>query len=372
MPLRLQMPAGLGRPQTWAEAAAHASSDREMVDAVVFFRGILDEAWKGWRGDHHFARSFHTATQGGPREWVRLYRLALALNRTPGLEVLVRGLGGATWREHVAAEQALEFCGRFRQAGHRIELIQNTHMVSPDTRVWLHDRPVTIEFKALHDRDERAPWTAFEDEVMGGLMERLMRREAWNPDYFMLQVEFEEPARRHVAVVVDTLLQILDSRDEAWRDLPEGAGRARFTEEPSERGWSTPGPQQDDLTRVVGNMRSKWIKQLRTVDGPTLLVVLTEQMFPTRPEALRAQLHDITTALREILPERRMLGGVLLHEEPYLPPHVPVFHSAPDWRFAMGATEGRARAALLMLNPAARVALVPDEIDRLVGPDMRW
>jgi hypothetical protein len=241
-------------------ATSYASSDHEMADAVVFFKGIFGERWKGWREDYHFARSFHTSTQGGPREWVRLYRLAMVLNRTPGLEVLVSDLGGATWRDHVAAEQALELCGRFRQAGHRVELIQNTNMVSPDTRVWLQDRPVTIEFKALHDRNERFPWTAFEDEMTGGLMERLMQRDGWNPDYFMLQVEFEEPARRCVAAVVDALLQILDSRDGAWRDLPEGAGRARFTEEPSERGWSLPDPQQDDLTRVMGNLRSKWIK----------------------------------------------------------------------------------------------------------------
>lgn len=122
----------------------------------------------------------------------------------------------------------------------------------------------------------------------------------------------------------------------------------------------------------MGNLRSKWIKQLRTVEGPTLLVVLTEQMFPLEFEALREQLHDITTALRGLLPQRRMLGGVLFHEEPFLPPHAPVTHSEPDWRFAMGSTEGRARAALLMLNPTARAPLVPDEIDRLVGPDMRW
>lgn len=366
------MSAGFGRPQTWVEAAAHASADREMADAVRFFRGILGEEWQGWRGDYHFARSFHTAMQGGPREWVRLFRLALILERSPGLEVLVKGLGGATWRDHIAAEQALELCGRFRQAGHRVELIQNTHRVSPDTRVWLHDRPVTIELKALHDRDEQAPWTEFEDEVMRGLREQLMQRDAWTSDYFRFRVEFEDPARRHVAAVVDTLLQILDSRDEAWRDLPGGGGRARFAEEPGEQGWTIPVLQQDDLTRVMGNLRSKWIKQLRTVEGPTLLVVLTEQMFPLELEALREQLHDITTGLRGLLPERRMLGGVLFHEEPFLPPHEPVIHSEPDWRFSMGATEGRARAALLMLNPTARAPLVPDEIDRLVGPDMRW
>ena len=67
-----------------------------------------------------------------------------------------------------------------------------------------------------------------------------------------------------------------------------------------------------------------------------------------------------------------MLGGVLFHEESYLPPHVPVFHNEQDWRFAMGATAGRARAALLMQNPAAHSRLGSEELDRLVGPGMRW
>jgi hypothetical protein len=232
---------------------------------------------------------------------------------------------------------------------------------------------VTIEFKALHDQDGRSYWDAFEKEVTRELVTQLHQRDAWPPDHFKLRVEIKKPEIQSATVVADALLRILDSRDEAWRDLPDGTGRARFTEDLRERGWHPPIQQHDDLTRLVRNLVPKGIKQLRTVDGPTLLVVLTARMFPMEePESLRAKLGEVTTKLREVLRGRKMLGGLLLHEEPLRPPHEPVHRCEPDWRFAIGETEGRARAVLLMLNPLARAPLVPDEIEPLAGPDMRW
>lgn len=38
-----------------------------------------------------------------------------------------------------------------------------------------------------------------------------------------------------------------------------------------------------------------------------------------------------------------MLGGVLLHEEPFLPARVPILDSGEDWSFTTGSSEERAR-----------------------------
>lgn len=367
MPLRLQMPSGIGRPQSWEEASAQASDDVEMTAAVGFFRGLLGEEWKGWQEAHHLARSFHTSTQGGPREWIRLYRLAQLFEPTPALKLLVDDLGGSTWRDHIAAEQALEFCGRFHRAGHRVELIQNNHERSPDTRVWLCDRPVTIEFKALHERDERAPWNAFEEE----LVQRLLHHGALTGP-FLLDIAFAEPALQHREQTIDALLQIWDQPGSSWRDLPDGAGRARHTEDPAEAGWTIPVPQQSALKRLLSNLRSKWVRQLATADGPTLLVVLTEDMFAVKLDTLREQVPSAVEMLQKILPGRRMLSGVLLHEEPFLPERAAVFFSGEDWRFTTGSTEGRFRTALLALNSSSRFPLTTEEIDLLLGPRMCW
>ncbi len=361
------MPSGIGRLRSWDEASAQATDDREMSAAVAFFRALLGEEWKGWQEAHHLARSFHTATQGGPREWIRLHRLAQLFESTPALECLVADLGADTWRDHIAAEQALEFCGRFKRAGHRVEFIQTTHQVSPDTRVWLCDRPVTIEFKALHERDERAAWDGFEEE----LTKRLLHHGAL-ADSFQLDIAFAEPALQHRERTIDALLQIWDQRDHSWRDLPEGAGRARYAEEPAEAGWTVPVSQQPDLKRLLSNLRSKWVRQLDAADGPTLLVVLTEHLFSMKLDAQRAQIPSIVDALQKTLSGRRMLGGVLLHEEPFLPARVPIFDSGEDWSFTTGSSEGRARTALLARNSSARVPLTIDEIDLLLGPRMGW
>ena len=362
MPLALQLPQQLSLPASWSDAVALAEQTSDLCAAVEYFRGVLGNGWQGWTAGHHLARSFHTTIQGNQREWVRLHQLARALSCSSNVELLVRDLGSSSWRNHVAAEQALEFCARMCSFQHRVEVIQNTDAISPDVRVWLHDRPVTVEFKALHDPEERADWDRFEEELMLGLMRRL------GGSAFPFRADFDPPALEHVESVLDAIVEVVTSRDEAFRVLPHDSGRARF--DLDGRGWTLPVGQHDDLTRIGSNLRAKWVRQLQTVTGPTLLVVLTRAMFPSSRTV--ESVHRAVAALTETLARRKMIGAVLLHEEPFeaAPPHA--LHVDANWRFTMGAHEGRARFALLVNNTAARVPLTVQELEPLVGTFMHW
>jgi len=372
MPLRLQLPNQLSVPNSWTEAATFTAHDNELEAAATYFRGALGERWGGWQQRFHLARSFHTSLQNGPREWVRLFRLAHTLRDTPNLELVVKDLGSVMWTKHIAAEQALEFCGRLQQAGHRVELIRNTDDTSPDIRVWLQDRPVTVEFKALHDPDERTRWTAFEDALFVGLMQRCAPTAPDN-DWALFAAQFDWPALVQLEAVVDRLWEIIDARCPTWSALPGGAGSARFAAlEDPQRGYRLPVAQRDDLSRIHSNLRSKWVEQLRSVDGPTLLVVLTHDMFFGPGESVTAEVQRVTGQLRKVLADRRMLGAVLLHEEPFLPTYATLQERGEGWRFEMGGAEGRARSLLLMQNAAAHVPLDLCELDPLVGALRVW
>lgn len=277
------------------------------------------------------------------------------------MELLVRELGSPSWQNHVAAEQALEFCARMCSFEHRVEVIQNTDAISPDVRVWLHDRPVTVEFKALHGPEDRAVWDRFVEKLAMHLMERLGAE-------FPFQVEFEAPALEHLESVLEAIVELVRSKDESFRVLPHGAGRARFALEGST--WTLPVGQHDDLTRIGSNLRSKWVRQLRTVSGPTLLVVLTRTMF--LPSHVLESASLVASTLTQTLSRRKMLGALLVHEEPFVPAPPDALHVDTNWRFAMGAREERARFALLVNNTAARVPLTAHELEPLLGPSMHW
>lgn len=362
MPFAIQLPSLLGAPSSWEAAAASAREHPALRDAVAYFRRVLGERWRGWAQRTHFVRLFHLSVQGGDREWVRLHRLAHALDGIGNVELLVKDLGSPRWHVHVAAEQALEFCGRLCGVGHRVEIIHPEQRRSPDVRVWLHDRPVTLEFKALQDPDAQAPWSEFLDALHG---EMFRRRPEGEPLPF--EAEFLGPALDHVEDVADALATIAERGDAEFDDLPHGSGRARYVvDENGARGFLLPIEKRSDLDRIVANLGGKYRRQLRGIGGPTLLVVLTQSMFPAAawlPEVVR----DVVGTLREALGAKTTMSGLLLHEESFLPPFRPVLHVDSDWRFAMGATERRARAMLLVQNVAAAFALTPPELDALIS-----
>jgi len=367
MPLSIQFSSQLGTPPSWDDAASAAHGNPAMRDAVAYFRRVLGDRWRGWERRAHLARLFHVSLQDGDREWVRLHRLAMALVGVSNVELLVKDLGSPGWQVHVAAEQALEFCGRLRGAGHRVEVIQPEGRRSPDVRVWLHDRPVTLEFKALHDPDEQMPWDAFLDALHGEMFRR--RPEA---EVLPFWAEFFDPALHHLQEVAEALTAIAERGDAELHDLPHGSGRARFVADASGvHEFRLPIEKRSDLDRVVANLGAKYRRQLRTIAGPTLLVVLTQHMFPVT-ERLPSVVRHVVGTLQDELAAKTTMSGLLLHEEPFLPPFHAVLHVESGWRFVLGATERRARAALLVQNDAAKFDLIPQELDVLISENVRW
>lgn len=367
MPLPLQLSRNMGLPTSWDDATESVHEHPEMRDAVEYFRRILGERWRGWQPPSHLARSFHTSFQGGRREWVRFHHLTRALNGLDNVHLLVKDLGSPSWPRHISAAQALEFCGRMRAADHRVEIIQNTHLVSPDVRVWLHTRPVTVEFKALHESDKASKWTDFFEE----LVHELGRRRP-GADPLPFEVEFFDPAREHLPEVALALTEIATNKVVELQDLPHGAGRARYLANASDSRLPLfPVEQYDDIDRIARSLGGKYSRQLRSAEGPTLLIVLTKNAFFPRPIEVIDVARDTASLLQREL-ERTMISGILLHEEPFLPPSAPLLHIDRGWRLAICATEGRARTALVVENPAADIALTEYELDVLVGEKLPW
>jgi hypothetical protein len=352
---------------SWESAEAQAVSVEGMPDAVTYFRRVLGETWWGKATKAQHAVVFHTSFQDGPREWVRLHRLARALEGVADLDDLVRqGLGSRAWNNYVAAVMTLEFCGRAKAKGHEVELVANGNEKIPDARVKLSRRGwVTIEFKALHDPDEQQP----RDDLLQRIFDGLDRR---GHDLSGLDIEFIGNVPGETDPIVDQLVAVKSSRSTDYRDLCGGAGRARYLAgSPGYIRW--PIAQADDLSRVIAKIKSKWHQQLERADGPTVLVVRTKAVFPVDGSGIQGAVEGAAGILGQVLAEHPMIGAVLLYEEPFWAPLPTITRETAAYRLAIGSSEGgHRRTAVLVPNPEARVHLTQEELGALAGPAMIW
>jgi hypothetical protein len=362
----LQMPArgGFG---SWQEAEGDPGTVGEVADAVGCLRTILGERWMGWAKSAPLANVFTISFQEGPREWVRLQRLVRDLEGVPGRDRVVRrDLGSPEWTQYMAAVMALEFCGRLRRSGRRAEFIQNTDAKSPDARIDLAGRWVTVEFKAMHEPDEMKAWNELHDLAF----EYLARH---GLDLGGLEVNCEqgavEPGVR--SAFLDGLLAVKQSGSTDRVELPAQSGRARNI--PCNVGrWRFPVEEVPDIERIVRKMLGKWRRQLAKEPGPTVLVVRTGALFG---EALGAVVSNAEAAARSLAAAAQRLpsvAAVVVYDEMFWQPPAPAFLGVSSYRLSIGAADGCARAALLVPNGAAAVPLTPAELDSLVRPDMLW
>jgi hypothetical protein len=305
MGVLLKMP--LMAIRSWTEADADPRTTGEFADAVAYFRRVLGDNWNGWTRAAPLACVFGPSFQGGPREWLRLYRLIRALDGLANVDDLVRrDLGSAVWTQYVAAVEQLEFCARFQRAGRAVEIVQRDDKKSPDARASLVDRSVTIEFKALHDSEEREQWDVFLERVC----EIAFRKDC---NLSSIEVEYAEAALDVPDAVAETLVAIQLARDPEFRPIPFNAGRARFAEHLGVMGeCRIPVAQKDDLSRLVAKVTSKWWEQLDSAAGPTLIVVRTNQLFSYDREHVVAVAAGVADVLRGALSSRAMISAMLL------------------------------------------------------------
>jgi hypothetical protein len=361
----LKMPM-MGRVRSWAEAAEDPEAVGEFADALAYFRRVLREEWKGWEKGSPLATYFHTSFQGGPREWVRLYRLIRALDGVPNLEALLRSdLGSSEWTEYLAAVMSLEFCGPLRAAGHSVELIETGGQQSPpDARVHLGGRWTTVEFKALHQPDNMKVWDDLMDWALNEMSRRGVRVEG-------IEVHCEPAALVERKAFLDGVLDVYRARTATFQELPCGTGRARF-KSGNVNGWTFPVKDTPELLRVASKLAGSWWKKFGGVSTPTVLVVRTGMLFGETPRRMHEKADEAATLLREVLVDTEMVGAVLIYDELLWQPPAPAFFSRPEFRLSIGAKDGGARAALIVPNPRAANPLTSAELDVLVADRMLW
>lgn len=225
------VPEGGRTSWSWDDVFKDPLTVGDVLAAAEYFHGALGASWSGWVKRAPFAMNFHTSFQGREREWVRTWKLALALDGAPNLAALVKkDLGSVAWPDFRSAMMALEIGGRLRRHGHEVAFIETRDHPSPsDMLVTLVERPITVELKALYHPDQLKPWQA----LMDGLCIDLQRLGV-PPNAF--DVELKPPA--------------LDRRDVVLAGIVAANRRpVRRGERPS-GGLRTPGPKRGERGRV--------------------------------------------------------------------------------------------------------------------------
>jgi len=351
----------------WTDAEKDPRASLQDVEALRGFAAMVGDDWSGWRNGAPLACRFLVRLQGGPTEGVRLWRLVEQLRDVPGLvHVVRRELASKVWIEFYAGAMALEFCARARSAGCAVELVQRDSEKSPDSRVKLVDRWVTVEFKALHESEEMEDWNVWEQIIEIGLGARCVSATF---DRDLTQQALSDPG-----AVLDGLVSIAARDVRSYEALPRETGRARIAATNVGR-LGYPVEQKPELERLVSKVPSrKWREQLERADGPTLLVVRANTMFGAdEPKLVGAAARRIAEALKPKLAGLEMVGAVLVYEDPFSAPAFPIHVKLADLRVRRDTSpSGNARSIVLVHNAGAAAPLTDAELDRLAGDAPVW
>lgn len=352
---------------SWQEAEKDPRATGALLDALIGFQALFGDSWTGWKHDVPLVCQFFVGFQNQAPEGARLWGMVENLRGTVGLDYFVRdGLGRKAWRDYLATVMGLEFCSRARSFGCDVEFIQRDNLKRADARVTLRERPITIEFKALHEHDQMAIWHPFEQQVMDELAKLQLAHVAFDR-------EVTWAALRDAEAVIQGLASIAERDAREYEPLPRETGRARIA--PINVGsLRYPVTQTDELTRIASKIRSKWHKQLRNPSEPSLLIVRTRTIFGSgEPAAVGAVARRVADVLEPELHRFPCIGGVLIFEEPFWAPCFPVHYNAEDLRVSIDTSpRGFARFSVFVPNATAQLPLMVDELHRLIGPGRIW
>jgi hypothetical protein len=349
------------RIRSWGDAVADSRSVGEFADAVGYFRQVLGDCWAGWDKRSPLATVFDPSFQHGPREWVRLYRLIRSLRDTVELdEVVRRGIGSSQWVQYVATVEMLEFCARLVPNGCAVEFIKNASEKTPDARVNIAGRWITIEFKALHEADAKREWYELLAWVSGEIVAR-------GSSLTGLDIRCAAPALYERDAFLQGLIAVKSTRSPTFVQLPAGTGHARYGG-PGPRDWMTPVPQASDLSRLINKLAGRWWKQLARAGTPTLIVVRSSMLSGLCPQHdLLPHAASVAAALDDVLQRFPMVGGVLIYDEPFQAPAGKVLLRHARFLLSLGAADGCRRIALLVQNRTADLRLHESEVLALLG-----
>ena len=237
------------------------------------------------------------------------------------------------------------------------------HRAPADAVIKLVERPVIVEFKALHEAEHLEKWNA----LLEWVSQQLGQRQADNE----IDVWCEPSALENREALLEDLLTARKGRSRARVRLPSGTGWVQYTGL-NVMGWSFPEKQKPELERLISKLSAKWWKKFVGATDPTLLVVSSSMLVGQSWAGIRSRAENAAASVIEALESVPSLSAVVIYDAPFLPPLPTVFLESPNFRLCSGAMNGCARVTLATLNPSATVPLTENELRHLIGPQMVW
>jgi hypothetical protein len=349
---------------SWADALAFARGrGEEQAAAVLRWQAVLGERWRGWAEGHQLAVQFFFGCQGRPSEGVRLARLLTSLDGVAGVHSVAKEVGSRNHREFKHGVMALEVAAGLRARGATLHFIQRTANHSPDMEVVLIDRPVIVEFKALHEPDDEDDWN--------DLWRWLVETSPAGLSASAFDMDLEAPAIENREALLEGLVTIAANEVCEYTPLPLGIGRARLAAR-NVGLFSHPGTIREDVERIDIKLRD-WTKQIEGREYPTVILVHTRDLY--RPASHMGLYERAEATARHIAGRMRFvscISAMLLYEDTMEPPPAPIRIQHPFFEATWGSAAGVNRAVLFVPNGKAATALRPEERLSLMADPLAW
>lgn len=350
-----------GRIRSFEDAKRDPRATPEVRAALETFERMLHPDWDGWVTGRQLANRFFVVLQHCPTvEGVRLARLVDELTRRTEerlLRSLVRRLLGSTeWSDYVAGSMALSFLALLARAGRSAVPIAEGNALSADVEAILHLRPVTVEMKAMH--------TTADARLFDDLMDAILD-EGVDLGSLVGHIPVVPPRETHAPIASEVARIFSQPGPSTQVSIGKGSVRRRQNDTELLLGPAS----KVDRERLLDRIRNrKYVDQLDTVQGPTVLLVRSRSVFfGAEAHLLRQWLADLSEHLRRA----PGLSAVIVVEEGGARLN---YQAVRNVRLLVGLDpEDRVpRTVLLMSNEEARVPLTAEELDVLLSPSMCW
>jgi hypothetical protein len=367
-----------------ADAAATEAQRAERREAVAWFRRVLGRN----EAKARLLRYWFRTGVNGLAHAVRLYRCIVALEGVADREKTVRlYLGGGEQELFDAGVMMFDLASGFRRSGREVEFLQPARSGTTesggrhrprvaDLRVKLLERRIDIECNAKQPSEEER--TA--DQLFWGLAEwhwQLLRASGRVHRLTIQPVE-TRPSRfsAELGRIKEAALDLMKAGSTGTVSLP-GLCQVAYAADIS----PLPSPLLNGLVYDtfynLGDSREadRLVHALKKGDqlsasAPGVLVVRGRGLFwhPIH----RAGIPSVADRLKEAVSKHPKIGGVIVYET-WIDAEESgsTFSCTSDHRSFV--TQGlRARAAVYVQNPNARLPLEDEEVELLVGPKMIW
>lgn len=325
--------------QSWDQLV---SDHPEFAEAVAFFRERLGDDCI--RKGTPFASTFATTFQDGVPEGVRIRRLVRTLGSAPGLDELVRSLGGEAEHEVRGTEMTLRMAAAWTVHGRAVRFVPRTRDRTADLTVDLAARSVTVECTCLNENED--------DEAVGEFVRYTMNWAEQQPG--RLEGEFLAGATVEDLETVRALLEELRRAPESLDRVVNGVVRVAYDPAGEQNFFpfmTAPPSRANDLARVLGKLKKK-----------------VTQFVPGEPNVLAIDVGDVFD-LHEVLEIRRRTCDALrrykrISAVVLVQTDLRACHAARRWSLGHfeGPTDaGLLRRGLLVHNPEGTTRLTWQE-----------